>query len=118
MTSSSSTDVVITDVHFKGEAKQQADEYVEIVNRGTAPIDISGWVVGADDAGQDFTFPAGTELGGGQKIRIYTNEVHPETGGFSYASKRPIWNNKGDIARIHDTSGRQVSQLGYADKKL
>jgi hypothetical protein len=36
VTSGSSTEVVITDVHFKGEAKQQADEYVEIANRCTS----------------------------------------------------------------------------------
>lgn len=112
-------DVVITDVRFKGEVKRtQADEYVEIVNRGTAPADISAWVLGADDAGQDFRFPAGTVLKPGQKIRVYTDQVHAETGGFSYGIKRPIWNDKGDVAKLRDTSGELVSQLGYGDKKL
>lgn len=112
-------EVVITDVRFKGEVKRtQADEYVEIVNRGTAPADLSGWVLGADDAGQDFTFPAGTVLAPGRMIRIYTNEVHTETGGFSYGIKRPIWNDKGDVAKLRDSQGGTVSQLGYGDKKL
>jgi hypothetical protein len=40
-----------------------------------APADLSGGHLGADDAGQDFTFPAGTTLAAGQSIRVYTNGV-------------------------------------------
>ncbi|WP_433272941.1 choice-of-anchor K domain-containing protein [Actinosynnema sp. CS-041913] len=107
-------DIVITSVLNKGAVKRtQSDEYVEIVNRGSAPGDISGWVLGADDAGQDFTFPPGTVLQPGQRIRIYTNEIHPESGGFSYGSKRPIWNDQGDSAKLRDTNGNLVSKFGY-----
>ncbi len=107
-------DVHITTVRNKGEVKYtQADEFVEIVNRGTVAANISGWTLGADDAGQDFTFPPGTVLQPGQRIRIYTNEVHPEWGGFSYGSKRPIWNDKGDLAKLRDPSSNVVSEYGY-----
>ncbi|MET7362807.1 lamin tail domain-containing protein [Streptomyces sp. NPDC005562] len=107
-------DVHITTVRFKGEVKRsQADEYVEVVNRGTAPADISGWVLGADDAGQNFTFPAGTTLLPGARIRIYTDQSHPEWGGFSYGSGRPIWNDRGDAARLRDTGGTLISEYAY-----
>jgi hypothetical protein len=110
-------DVAITTVRFKGGVKYtQADEYVEIVNRGTAPADISGWVLGADDAGQDYRFPPGTILQPGQRIKVYTNEVHPESGGFNYGIKRPIWNDKGDAAKLRDTSGDLVSEYAYGDR--
>ncbi|WP_424187226.1 choice-of-anchor K domain-containing protein [Actinokineospora sp. G85] len=110
-------DPVIHHVRAKGEVKgSQADEYVEIVNRGTAPADISGWKLGADDRGQDFVFPAGTVLAPGQRIRVYTNESHPEWGGFNYGIKRPIWNDKGDSAVLSDTAGAAVSTFGYGDK--
>lgn len=107
-------DIAITAVRHKGDVKHtQADEFVEIVNRGTAPGDISGFVLGADDRGQDFTFPPGTILQPGQRIRVYTNEVHPEWGGFNYGSRRPIWNDKGDSAALVDTAGDRVSTFGY-----
>ncbi|WP_049573563.1 lamin tail domain-containing protein [Streptomyces sp. SBT349] len=110
-------DVVITHVQNKGQVKRtQADEFVEIMNRGTEPADISGWVLGADDAGQDFTFPAGTVLQPGQRIRIYTNETHAGWGGFSYGSKRPIWNDKGDVAKLATPGGDVVSEFPYGDK--
>ncbi|MGH2733669.1 MAG: choice-of-anchor K domain-containing protein [Actinomycetota bacterium] len=111
-------DVVITNVHFKGVKPNQPDEYIEIINRGTAPADISGWLLHADDGGQDFRFPAGLVLKPGQSIRIYTNETHPDTGGFSYGIKRPIWNNKGDLARLQNTGGEMVSQYGYGERAL
>ncbi|WP_330175487.1 lamin tail domain-containing protein [Streptomyces sp. NBC_01498] len=107
-------DIAITTVRYKGDVKYtQADEYVEIINRGTAPGDISGFVLGADDRGQDFTFPPGTVLQPGRRIRVYTNEVHPEWGGFNYGSGRPIWNDKGDSAALVDPAGNRVSTYGY-----
>ncbi|MGP4110454.1 choice-of-anchor K domain-containing protein [Streptomyces sp. 4N509B] len=111
-------DVVITHVHFRGTAPKQADEYVEIMNRGSEPADISGWYLGADDSGQDFHFPAGTVLQPGQRIRVYTNETHPESGGFSYGVNRPIWNNKGDTALLQNTNGETVSDFPYGEKKV
>ncbi|MFD0492390.1 lamin tail domain-containing protein [Saccharopolyspora erythraea] len=94
----------------------QADEYVEIQNRGPVAAEMSGWVLGADDSGQDFTFPPGTVLQPGQRIRVYTNEMHPGYGGFSYGIKRPIWNDKGDTARLKDANGHVVSKLPYGEK--
>lgn len=110
-------EVVISHVQNKGAVKRtQADEYVEIINRGSWPADISGWRLDADDAGQNFTFPAGTVLAAGQSIRVYTNEVHPESGGFSYGSGRAIWNDRGDTAQLLDPSGNVMSKLGYGDR--
>ncbi|TGB10012.1 lamin tail domain-containing protein [Streptomyces sp. MZ04] len=107
-------DVVIDHVRFKGEVKRtQADEYVEIVNRGTTPQDISGWVLYADDPGQNFTFPPNSKLQPGQRIRVYTNEVHPEWGGYSYGIGRPIWNDKGDTAHLRTADGTVTSNYGY-----
>ncbi|MFE0458307.1 choice-of-anchor K domain-containing protein [Kitasatospora sp. NPDC058965] len=107
-------DVVITNVRHKGEVKYtQADEYVEIVNQGTAHADISGWLLHADDPGQNFTFPPGTTLKAGQRIRVYTNEVRAEWGGYSYGSGRAIWNDKGDTAHLLDTDGALVSDYSY-----
>ncbi len=107
-------DIAITTVRYKGDVKYtQADEYVEIINRGTAPGDISGFVLGADDRGQNFVLPPGTVLQPGQRIRIYTNEVHPEWGGFNYGIGRPIWNDKGDTAELRDPDGKLVSTYGY-----
>lgn len=107
-------DVRISDICYDGKVKRvEADEFVEIVNQGSVNADISGWKLHADDSGQSFVFPAGTVLKAGQSCRVYTNEVHPDTGGFSFAIGRAIWNNQGDVGRLHDAEGTLVSELAY-----
>lgn len=83
-----------------------------IANVGTAPINIGGWVLNAGDPGQDFRFP-GFDLAPGQSVRVYTNEHHQESGGFSFGSGKAIWNNGGDCGYLFDAGGNQVSDWCY-----
>ncbi len=112
--------VAIAHIAYKGKVKRtQSDEYVEIVNKGTETADISGWKVSSGlSKKQSFTFPAGTKLEAGKSFRVYTNEVHPETGGFSLGSGSGIWNDKGDEAKLFDAQGNQVSTLAYGASSI
>ena len=106
--------VAITDIFYDGKVKSvESDEFVEVTNQGFSHVDISGWKLHADDSRQDFAFPAGTVLRSGQSIRVYTNESHPETGGFSFGVKRAIWNNKTDEGKLFDAAGTLVSSRRY-----
>jgi len=107
--------VAISDIVYKGKVKRtQSDEYIEITNKGTTPADLSGWkVMSGLSKKQSLTFPAGTTLAAGKSFRVYTNEVHPETGGFSIGSTTAIWNDKGDEGKLFDAKGNQVSTLAY-----
>ncbi|MGA4845578.1 choice-of-anchor K domain-containing protein [Streptomyces sp. G5(2025)] len=110
-------DVVITHVDPKGTvAGSQSDEYVEILNRGTEAADMSGWVLHADGTGKDFTFPQGTVLQPGGRFRVYTNERHPESGGFSFGSGQPVWHDHGDIATLRNKESREVSRYPYGHR--
>ncbi|MFM6247179.1 MAG: lamin tail domain-containing protein, partial [Dolichospermum sp.] len=114
-TITATTNVTISKLVYKGAVKRtQADEYIEISNLGNSPANISGWkITSAASSKQFLTFPPGTILEGGKSFRIYTNEVHPETGGFSFGSKTAIWNDAGDEAKLFDTAGSNVSTLAY-----
>jgi hypothetical protein len=67
---------------------------------------------------QAFIFPAGTKLEAGKSFRVYTNEVHPETGGFTFGSSTGIWNDKGDEAKLFDAQGNQVATLAYGSSGI
>lgn len=109
--------VAITHVHARGEVRRvQSDEYVEVTNRGVRPQDVSGWRLAAGDPRQSFAFPPHTVLAPGQAVRVYTDEVHPESGGFSFGIGRAIWADAGDIARLFDARGDLVSELGYGSE--
>ena len=67
----------------------------------------------ADDGGPSFVFPAYT-LHGGYSVRVYTDEVHPDFGGFTFGSGTAIWNNSDpDLAELRNPDGVPVSLRGY-----
>lgn len=105
--------VVIVSVFYNGVAgKNEPDEYVLIKNNDTAPIQLHGWSL-MDQQDHVFTFPA-FEIQPGQECRVYTNETHPDTCGFSYRNSRTaIWNNSGDCAILEDSQGTRKSQSCY-----
>lgn len=113
-------EIAIADISYKGKVKRtQSDEYVEIVNKGTATVDLSGWKISSGlSKRQAFTFPSGTKLEAGKSFRVYTNEVHPETGGFSFGSGSGIWSDKGDEAKLFDAQGNQVATLAYGASSI
>ena len=97
-----------------GVSRQEPDEYVEIVNRGDAPASLEGWsLTDIDDGSPTFTFPSAFVAPGGV-IRVYTNEVHPEWGGYSFERGSAIWNNgEPDTAGLADGNGQLVSTATY-----
>jgi hypothetical protein len=94
----------------------EADEYIAIVNEGLVDIDISGWKIQSINRNQEFSFPTGTVLKKGAECRVYTNEVHPESGGFSFGSKRSVWNNSSDEGRLYDEKGNLMSSYAYTEQ--
>ena len=111
-----SPDVVITTISYRGSVPgRQSDEYVEIANQGRGTADLSDWLLNAGDRDQTFTFPPGTTLAPGAIVRVYTDEIHPETGGFSFESRRAIWNDDGDLGVLRDSRGSVVSSLAYGE---
>jgi hypothetical protein len=105
--------VIISHIFYDGAVPRvESDEYAEIKNVGGTPVNLAGWRLNAGDPGQDFVFP-GFILQPGQSCRVYTNEHHPETCGFSFGSGKAIWNNKGDCGYLYDATGALVSERCY-----
>jgi hypothetical protein len=117
----------------------EPDEYVEIKNRSDSPQNISGWVLKNITRGEpEFVFPAvqpcscewygSTEdcfencypprpcaIEPRESIRVYTDEVHHESGGFCfYYHLGDIWNNETpDTAVLYNAEGQEVSRKSY-----
>ena len=66
-----------------------------------------GWKVQDVSEGEPaFTFKQSFLLNPGQRVRIYTNQTHPEWGGFSFAWPGPVWNNnQPDVAGLSNPAG-------------
>jgi micrococcal nuclease len=106
-------DVVISFIFFNGNVPDvESDEYAVITNNGGSAVNLAGWRLNADDAGQDFYFP-GFDLQPGQSCRVYTNEYHPESCGFSFNRGDALWRNSGQCGHLFDASGAEVSTYCY-----
>ena len=107
--------VQITHIFYDGQVPRvESDEYVEITNLGTEPVDLADWVLKDISQGYpSFTFPSYV-IQPGEKIRVYTNEIHAEYGGFSFAYSSAIWNNSDpDAAALCNAHGQEVSRKSY-----
>jgi len=114
-TPSTATNVKITKIFYDGlEPRTESDEYVEIKNLGSEPVDLESWVIKDISEGYpSLTFPAYI-LQPGKSIRVYTNEIHPEYGGFSFGSGNAVWNNSSpDTAVLYNAQGQEVSRKSY-----
>jgi len=109
------SNVQITYIFYDGVVYQtESDEYVEITNLGDSSQDLDGWeLIDISEGYPSFTFPSYI-LVPGAKIRVYTNEIHPEWGSFSFGWGKAVWNNSSpDTAVLNNAQGQEVSRKSY-----
>lgn len=109
--------VAITNLQYDGQVPTtESDEYVVLTNRSKSPMNIGNYMIyvaSNGTQGATFTFPKDAVLAPGASVRVYTNEIHKETGGYSFGSKKAIWNNKGGLAVLKDAAGKKLGEYKY-----
>jgi competence protein ComEC len=114
-TSTGTPNLSIDCIFFDGVvSRTESDEYVRIVNAGETSVDLSNWSLkDVADGSPTFTFP-GYTIVPNETIRVYTNEVHSESGGFSFGRSSSIWaNSSPDTAGLFNAQGQEVSRKSY-----
>lgn len=102
-TQAAPTDIVINEILYHPDAANLGDEFLELYNRGTTPVDVSGWVL---TTAVNFTFPAGTVMPAGSFLVVardaaaarsfyhITNVVGSYTGKLDNAGETiNLWDN-------------------------
>ncbi len=102
ITSSSPGQVIINEILANEVGSDTGTEFVELVNVGGLPVDISGWTL-SDDTGVRHTFASGTSVAGGKAIVVFasagdipaglTNAVAASSGALGL-------NNTGDLVAL------------------
>lgn len=108
--------MIIECVFFDGAiVNTEADEYVQVLNNAGAVVDLLGWTVrDVSDGEPAFTFQESFLLEPGQRVRVYTNQVNREWGGFSFEWPGPVWNNnQPDVAGLSSPAGHLISAQTY-----
>src|SRR2546429_268276 len=110
----SASDVVINEIMYNSATPETADEYVELFNKGTTAVDLTGWRI---TNGIDFTFPS-SSLGAGQYLAVAASLAR-------FAQKYPSvsnvvgnWtghlSNNADTIELQNNLGQQIDKVDYA----
>lgn len=87
-------------------------EYVVLRNADDQPLNLTGWTV-ADAAGHVYRFPAGFELGPGERVTIYSGAGTDTATELYWNADGAIWNNDGDVVTVTDDEGDVVTRYEY-----
>ncbi|MCI0346361.1 MAG: lamin tail domain-containing protein, partial [Chloroflexi bacterium] len=108
------------DANGDGTRDAEDDEFVELVNTGYAPLDISGWTI-SDGLSVRHTFAAGTIVPGREAVVVFGGGS--PTGAFGNAAANGLvftastgglsLNNTGDTVTVADAFAQVVQQVTY-----
>jgi Lamin Tail Domain len=95
------------------------EEWIEVFNRGNAPVDLTGWRLGG---GCSYDFPPGTTLPAGGYLVVASDPVallaaHPHltVGTTLVGPLSGTLSNQGDLVILEDANGNPVDQVRYHD---
>ena len=107
------------DANGDGIRHGQEDEFIELINRGDQPIDLSGYLLSDDDVALDkmFEFPDGTTIAPGERIVLFGGGSPSGIPGRVYTDDGSIGNgliNAGDvIVLINPATGDTLLAVAY-----
>jgi len=107
------TSVVINEVMYDAPSDEPSAEFIEIYNRGSNTVDLSGWRF---TDGVDFTFPNGTTLAADSYLVVAADlsalsSIYggiPALGNFEGRLA-----NNGELVRLVDATGNLADELHY-----
>ena len=107
------TDVVINEILYDPPSNESLCEFIELCNRGTATVDVSGWCF-VD--GIDFTIPPGTTIPpqGYLTVAADANWVRATYGDIPVVGDfEGRLSNQGEVVRLVDRWGNLADEVDY-----
>ncbi len=93
------------------ESQTPNEEWIEVINTGGRPVDLTGWGVQDESASHRYGFPAGFRLAPGAGVLLRTGCGRDTATDLHWCeSGSAVWNNDGDTVFITDPSGNIVAQ--------
>jgi hypothetical protein len=107
--------VVINEVNYHAPSGDPREEWIELFNRSTSAVDLSGWRF---VEGVEFTFPAGAAIGAGEYLVVAADGDRIRQ---AFGIENVVGNWKGSLKHGHQKirlmsgSGREVESFTYSD---
>ncbi|WP_375757070.1 lamin tail domain-containing protein [Corallococcus exercitus] len=108
--------VFINEVLINEPGSDVNGEFVELVNSGTAAVDLSGWTV-SDSTGVRHTFASGTSVAAGKAVVVFggASGIPSGTTGAVAASTGTLGlGNSGDTVTLKNSAGTAVDTATFA----
>src|SRR5881628_742307 len=107
-------DIIINEIMYNTPSANPAEEWIELYNRGTNPVNLAGWRI---SDGVDYTFPAVTIAPGGYllvaaNVETFQN-LHPAVSNVIGGWVNTLSNN-GEGVELADATGERVNRVRYA----
>ena len=107
------TDVVISELMYQTPTELDSDEFLEITNFGSDPVDLSGWCF----SGVTFCFPSGSSIAAGARQVISPNAarslaVYGVTTAGTYTGSLK---NSGETISLKNAGGTTIDSVAYLD---
>lgn len=110
-----SQDIVINEVFYNPPLGNLQGEFLELHNRGVAPVNIGGW---SFTRGVSFAFPVGTTLAAGDYL-VVAQDPAALSAAHGLAAVLGPWEgnlaNSGEAIRLVDALGNTVDEVRYFD---
>lgn len=90
-----------------------SEEWVELRNGGTEPVDLGGWTVRDESSRHRHRFPPATVLAPGETLRLRSGCGTDSPGETSWCAGGSVWSNGGDTAYLLDPAGNVADRFGY-----
>lgn len=98
-----------TDWNGDGTVDSKLDEWVEIVNTGTTPVDLSRYRISDASAGESFRFALAGTLAPGEIRVYYGSDVVAWQAANGVAQFGLSLNNAGDTVTLYEVNGADIS---------
>jgi hypothetical protein len=107
------TDLVINEIMYDSPSDARTGEFIELYNRGTSQLDLSGW---SFVDGISFTFPTGTTLNPGAYLVVAADASWLSTQHGSIQILGDFTgqlSDSGELLRLEDAAGNLVDEVDY-----
>lgn len=107
------TAIVINEIMYDPPSDQNYSEFIELYNRGTTAVDLSGWTF---TDGVNFDIPSGTSLAPGEYLAVAADQAWMQA---TYPGIRVIGNysgqlrTSGELLRLEDAQDNLVDEVDY-----
>lgn len=113
------SDILINEINYNSDDAFDTEDWVELINRSSEPIDISGWAFADENDDHVFTLPENTIMDGGSYIvlcvdtsvfRTHFPDAVPILGNTGFG-----FSGGGEVLRLFDGAGNLVDSVEYDD---